>query len=416
MWWALILGLAFQWFAPAERAAALSFLLDYRYDTNDFFEGNQPAMDALQAAADRYGAIVTKTLLSVDLEDGSSDHRVKFKHPGTGADFEVSAASNIGTDSLAIMSAFCPSCHPADSYRGPWSIAANQMVIFPGGRSLPGSTAGEASSGGGFNYSTVFTRSSSHLNRGFRPSYSTTNPHVPLWGGAIAFDNDSSTTWHFDHTTPAPANTTDFYSIALHEIGHILGLGTFWKEWDDNWAGVEFTGGNALDAYEADNGTSLNALLTEAANDPHFKNNTYDSYIFQNATPNLVGTVGTGVKQDLLMEPIANFTSTVRRFELTNVDVAALRDIGWTTVAQIDSQPGDYNKNGKVDAADFVVFRKGLADGNYATWRANYGESTPGNSPVNSPQLVGVPEPASLLIFLLAFGPLFIFKRPSRKC
>lgn len=33
------------------------------------------------------------------------------------------------------------------------------------------------------------------------------------------------------------------------------------------------------------------------------------------------------------MEPLANFSDTVRRLKLTSVDVAALRDLGWSTVA-----------------------------------------------------------------------------------
>ncbi|MCB1099013.1 MAG: PEP-CTERM sorting domain-containing protein, partial [Verrucomicrobiae bacterium] len=64
------------------------------------------------------------------------------------------------------------------------------------------------------------------------------------------------------------------------------------------------------------------------------KEDTYDSYIFSEANPNLIGTVGTGVLQDMLMEPSADFTATVRRLELTNVDVAALQDLGWSVVPE----------------------------------------------------------------------------------
>lgn len=78
---------------------------------------------------------------------------------------------------------------------------------------------------------------------------------------------------------------------------------------------------------------------------------------------------------------------------------------------------GDYNQDGQVDAADFLVWRKtagqagpGLAaDGNgddmvgtadYALWQANYGLSTPANPA--SLQSAAVPEPASALPLIWA--------------
>jgi hypothetical protein len=133
----------------------------------------------------------------------------------------------------------------------------------------------------------------------------------------------------------------------------------------------------------------------------HWQDGAYDSRIFQNANPKLVATVGTGNLQDLLMEPTANFTPTVKRFELTNVDVAALRDLGWSTVPQVDIQPGDYNKNGIVDAADYVVWGKGFADSNYAIWRANFGESLSGAGGL-APYEAGVPEPTAMPLIAMA--------------
>ena len=44
-----------------------------------------------------------------------------------------------------------------------------------------------------------------------------------------------------------------------------------------------------------------------------------------------------------------------------------------------ESLPGDFNQDGTVDAADFVVWRKGLGttytQSDYAIWRANFGHS-----------------------------------------
>jgi hypothetical protein len=58
---------------------------------------------------------------------------------------------------------------------------------------------------------------------------------------------------------------------------------------------------------------------------------------------------------------------------------------------------GDYNEDGTVNAADYVVWRKGVADGTYQTWRQNFGSSGAGGGS-NMP----VPEPASLVLVLLS--------------
>jgi hypothetical protein len=78
---------------------------------------------------------------------------------------------------------------------------------------------------------------------------------------------------------------------------------------------------------------------------------------------------------------------------------------------------GDYNGDGKVDAADYVMWRKhsgltggataadgdGNGDGNVTTsdlglWRAQYGETTSGAGAGFSANSVGVPEPGSMLL------------------
>ena len=63
--------------------------------------------------------------------------------------------------------------------------------------------------------------------------------------------------------------------------------------------------------------------------------------------------------------------------------------------------PGDFNDDGAVDAADYVVWRDGLgktyAQEDYEVWRANFGMRIG-----NGTSLSSVPEPATLLMFLVA--------------
>ena len=93
---------------------------------------------------------------------------------------------------------------------------------------------------------------------------------------------------------------------------------------------------------------------------------------------------------------------------------------------------GDYNFNGTVDAADYVVWRKSLgqsgtalaADGNpngqidsgdFNVWRSHFGQTVPGagsGSAETSPSQTAVPEPATLV--LLMFAAVGWCLRPGR--
>jgi T5SS/PEP-CTERM-associated repeat protein len=66
--------------------------------------------------------------------------------------------------------------------------------------------------------------------------------------------------------------------------------------------------------------------------------------------------------------------------------------------------PGDFNRDGAVDAADYVVWRKGLGTtftpSDYDVWRANVGQMAGSGSGANAN--AAVPEPATLTLMILA--------------
>jgi autotransporter-associated beta strand protein len=73
--------------------------------------------------------------------------------------------------------------------------------------------------------------------------------------------------------------------------------------------------------------------------------------------------------------------------------------------------PGDFNQNGVVDAADYVVYRSRLGttytQTDYDVWRANFGQSV-GNGaalPSAEPLSAAVPESATLLMLLIGTLP-----------
>lgn len=71
--------------------------------------------------------------------------------------------------------------------------------------------------------------------------------------------------------------------------------------------------------------------------------------------------------------------------------------------------PGDYNNNGIVDAADYVVWRKsiGTQDG-YNLWRTNFGRTSGSGSLVAS----SVPEPTLLALIVIVAAAGFARRRP----
>ncbi|HEY3395290.1 MAG TPA: hypothetical protein VGK58_21495 [Lacipirellulaceae bacterium] len=91
-----------------------------------------------------------------------------------------------------------------------------------------------------------------------------------------------------------------------------------------------------------------------------------------------------------------------------------------TLMATTAGLPGDWNQDGKVDAADYVIWRKdpashgGDPDG-YNTWRQNFGNSS-GNGSNAIFAGAAVPEPAAVVLILLAIAQCVAWKRrgPSR--
>lgn len=309
--------------------ADMVIAVDYTYDTNNFFD-TAAKRAGLEAAADRLSRIINSPLAAVTPAGTGTGTgpgwRIGFTHPGTGSSWQLSTAANAGSDPFSSGSG------AANDY-GFSGLAADTWILYAGGRGL--SSAGVGGTATGTNSLATFDDINGPLHRGlFGNGPGSSVSDLPVWGGSISFD--TGRTWHFDPATAAPSGTVDLYSIALHEIAHALGLNITWNQWTQHQTAgnTQFSGPQTVAAYNADNGTNLTSLALVSGSDPHFADNTYDSRIFAAANPNLVGTVGLGGMQDLLMEPIANFTSTLRRFEMTNVDVAALRDVGWSTVPE----------------------------------------------------------------------------------
>jgi len=82
-------------------------------------------------------------------------------------------------------------------------------------------------------------------------------------------------------------------------------------------------------------------------------------------------------------------------------DLSNLYTTGEVTLTAAPSLPGDFNLDGSVDAADYVVWRKtGGTPAGYNTWRANFGQPSGSGSVAGANATV--PEPTTLVMLIVA--------------
>ena len=194
------------------------------------------------------------------------------------------------------------------------SVGANELVIYVGGRDLPGNRVGEAGPGGfSFAGGGSFTSEQIAQIESFRETVqfrgetgaSLANPtDYSAWGGSIAFD--SLTNWHFGNSTAGlDDDEVDFASVAAHELLHVLGFGVEFvgaanSSYEVLRNGSVFTGPNAV----AEFGGAVPLSGTE-----HFS----ETAISRGQVPLINPSIPMG-----------------ERLTLTPLDLAALDDIGWT--------------------------------------------------------------------------------------
>lgn len=205
---------------------------------------------------------------------------------------------------------------------GPSSIAADTVIVYVGGTNLLGSsTLGEAGpaafswnasiAGGDQGLFDDWVDNVTSRGQGDGTRESTYNVQgqstaidTALWGGTISFNNVSS--WYFDAdpSTDEAFSGNDFYSVALHELGHVLGVGTA-----DAWFNlVDFN----LATFNGTEASAEQGGPVPLADAGHF-------------AFGLTSTVD-GTSQEVALDP--NLTQNTRK-RFTDLDWAALEDIGW---------------------------------------------------------------------------------------
>lgn len=251
--------------------AAIDIQFDFTYDSSSFFASAE-RLTALDAAASVFETRFADTLSAI-VSSGSNSFDTVFFNPSA------------------------PSTHITLTQA---SVAADVLRVYVGAANLGGTSLGLGGPGG-FQCLGVGSFCVDASNRGQGDVSGSDAVDFAPWGGTISFN--STVDWHFGPTTfGLESGKADFYSVAVHELAHVLGFGT-----SDSFArhvsGSSFFGPAAM---------AVHGGAVPMNDDAHWFDGTF--------------SVVNGVPQEAAMDPTIRFGT---RKNFTDLDYAAMRDLGW---------------------------------------------------------------------------------------
>lgn len=265
---------------------SLRVRFDYTYDTSNFFTNARRAL--LQDIADSIVQYFGDQLSAIT-PSGTNTWNPMICHPSAGAPTQL--------------------CGPLTSVANQMpSVAANEIVIFPGARDLTGNVRGVAGVG-----VASISGSQAWINtvsgRGQSGALASPQTDFSLWGGSLTLDNNG-TDWYFGRDPNGIQDgQADFVTIAAHELMHVFGFGyeptTITSAWENLTRGSVFVGQQATAAYPL---AGFPPLQAAGATRQH-----WDSTLEDNGVLTLMrASLSNGERQIL-----------------SRLDLAALDDIGW---------------------------------------------------------------------------------------
>ena len=248
----------------ARQLLTITIQFDYSRDTHHFFD-DTARRQILEMAGETLGSRLDDHLLAIT-PSGGNTWSLSTTNPSTGGALTLSNQT----------------------------IPENTLLVFVGSQNM--SSLGVGGPGG---YSSSGTNAWLDLVAARGQTGMMDNPVTDfgVWGGSVTFDNDAN--WYFGMSADGQgSNQQDFYSVALHELGHVLGIGTA-GSWDSHVSGGFLTGLNSTAEFGG------NVPLSGGS---HFREGLQDG------------------GQEVAMDP-SLLVGTRKLF--TKLDFAALADVGW---------------------------------------------------------------------------------------
>ncbi len=276
--------------AASANAGSLTINFDYSRDTSTFFDAGTTdgatARATLAKAGGDLAGVFCDDLTGITPGGGNVWNAV-FSDPSTGVSV-LESNLVVAADTLTVF------------------VGARLLNTGVLGRGGPGGFQGLGGGSADF-YNSIYARGQGAGD--FDSTYGPSAYDFGPWGGSLAIDLD--TNWNLDYADDMEFSEYDLYSVAVHELAHIFGVGLA-KSWLNQEDGAgEFDGPNAVAEY----GSPVPML----ANFSHWD---YDT--MSTVYPD-------GVAQEAAMDP--NIANNQRKF-LTDLDVAGLVDMGWTEVPE----------------------------------------------------------------------------------
>jgi len=350
--------------------AAIDIIFDYSYDTGNYFGDEQRYI--MEQVAYVFESRITSGFTSTRPEDIAGATGVTanlyFKNPTTQATVQpVIGAGSLTDDGNEIGK-------------------EDELIIFLGARNSGFSSSNVlASASATSSYASSYSSSAARDAWNARKnSKDTASVFQPVAGSSQV---NSTKSFYFDtdlttHTDAEASGKTDFYTVMVHEVGHIMGFNIH-NAWNANLSGSNWIGTEAMKEYSLLNPPNGEAVPLYSSTNPHWSLGLDYNKVNCGCHPSMLPSV-----------------SSNKRTTFSDLDFALLKDIGYS----ISDNPTGTNIGGTYSPSRGGTYDIPVSM-SYNDWLSLPGNGGNGSGGFVSPASAA-PEPAYIFTILGGFVAL----------